>query len=165
MKKMNFLIVGLFVMLFFVITTNHALLFAAEAQKETVEGKCYVVAIRGKAIYGQQTPATTQSQIEVEPMNINIPKGSCVVWVNWANRPEIRLSFAEGKACQSKTEAAMGFRFTPTTGCYITDYLKMGQTSSLRFMQAGTFKYDLFVEGRIAPVASGEVVVGSREKE
>lgn len=133
---------------------------AADAKMQAREGKCYIVAIHGKSIAGSQTtPATTQSIIEIQPQYLKIPKGACAVWVNWANRDEISISFKEGKECSSAAEAAMGYRFTPETGCFVTDYLQMGQTSSLRFVQLGKYKYDIFVRNRTAPVASGEIIV------
>lgn len=157
MKRIKSLIaVSIFMSLFVSAFMMAQPVTASAAEKE----KCYIVAIHGKSLAGSvNTPATTQTEVTVEPMSLRVPLGSCVVWVNWANRPEVSISFKEGKACQSAAEAYVGFKLTPKTGCFVTDYLQMGQTSSLMFMHVGTYKYELNVQGKVGPVATGEIVV------
>lgn len=157
MKKIKYLAIGTVVALFFITSTvmvKPTVISAAETKK----GECYVISIHGKSDY-VSTPMASHTQAEIIPESIRIAQGSCVVWVNWADRPEISISFNDGKTCKTVTKAPVGFKLDSGSGCYLTDYLTLGATSSLRFMEVGTYKYELHVDGKIAPIAKGQVAV------
>jgi plastocyanin len=84
---------------------------------------------------------TIQSQEGISPDTLKIKKGDCVVWLNWTHGEDLKIIFKEGKRCQDNTKAPVGFKMWK--GCYVTDYLDYGRTSSLVFDQAGTFKYEV----------------------
>ncbi|MBU4037466.1 MAG: hypothetical protein KKA35_13655, partial [Proteobacteria bacterium] len=144
------------VMLFFIasfIVANPGTVNAVEQAKD----QCFVVSLNGNI--SPQSAAKMDQVITITPQYMNVPVGSCVVWVNWVRGPEISTSFKEGKTCAATTKSAVGYSITPETGCFITDFLPEGATSSLRFMEAGDYKYDIYVKGRKAPLASGKITV------
>ena len=71
-----------------------------------------------------------------------LDKGTCVVWVNWVRTEEIKITFEDGKTCKDVTDAPLGFKMTEDN-CYVTNWVPLGGTSSLRFMEKGTFKYEI----------------------
>ena len=107
--------------------------------------------------------------IRIEPAQLEIEKGSCVVWINWVTAQQTRVVFKEdGKKCKDATDAPTGFEFAEN--CYLTNFLTAGGTSSLRFFEPGTFKYVVEVPGQrqsTAPLklghgevqGTGEIVV------
>jgi hypothetical protein len=69
-----------------------------------------------------------------------------VVWINWVPSNDVSINFKEdGKRCSDTTEAPVGFKMSEN--CYITDFISLGGTSSLKFNEAGTFKYQVEVPG------------------
>ena len=161
MKKTKFWVASTVVMSFvvmsFLVARPVTISAADPARGKSGEGQCYVINVKGNTF----TPPTIQNRekVRVEPAKLKVPQGACVVWVNWAKGPEISISFKEGKICDDVTESPVKFNLTPDNGCYVTGYLKMGETSSLRFMQAGTYKYEVFGQGEKEPTTTGEVVV------
>lgn len=85
---------------------------------------------------------TIQSHEGISPETLHIKKGDCVVWMNWTHGEDLKVVFKEGKRCQDMTKSPVGFKMD-WRGCYVTDYLDFGTTSSLVFDQAGTFKYEV----------------------
>ncbi len=70
------------------------------------------------------------------PQYTRVPKGSCIIFMNWVSLGEIMINFKEGKTCQDVTQAPMGFKLDPKFGCYVTDYVRRGETTSLMFIEA-----------------------------
>jgi hypothetical protein len=77
----------------------------------------------------------------------------------------VRVIFKEGKKCADMTKAPVKFK-PDFSGCYLTDYLNFGETSSLLFVEAGRFDYEvefgraaggLYGPGRT--IISGSIVV------
>jgi hypothetical protein len=107
---------------------------------ETIDAQsCRIVRISGGA--GVQV-----TDINIEPQSLMIPKGTCVVWFNRAKAQEVKVVFEEGKTCQNLTDAPVGFKIDAAKDCYVTDYISFGGTSSLRFVEEGTFKYTVETE-------------------
>ena len=120
---------------------------------EEKEGdKCFMVRIQGKG------PAAKDQVVNLTPQYLAVPAGSCIIFINWVRADEVMVSFEEGKTCANVTQAPSGFGLSDK-GCYVTDYLPMGKTSSLMFMEAGDFRYDIKLEGMAAPVAQGQITV------
>jgi len=87
-------------------------------------------------------PVYIRSQAGIEPETLNVAKGDCVVWINWTRGEDVRVIFMEGKKCADMTKAPI--RFKPDfSGCFLTDYLNFGETSSLVFVEAGRFDYEV----------------------
>lgn len=94
--------------------------------------------------------------IKIEPRTTRISKGDCLVWLNWARTENVTVGFEEGKKCDDVTDAPVGFKLD-ASNCYVTSYIPLGGTSSLRFNEEGTFEY--IVEASGATKAKGEIIV------
>jgi len=123
-----------------------------------------------KAVNAQQCEivriyATFQPQpsTRLEPETLSIDKGGCIVWLNWG-RDKVKVNFRAGKECQAVTEAPTGFKFDKTQDCYVTDFLSLGGTSSLKFNDSGTYKYEVTWEGKQGVVQKGKVIVRAPEE-
>jgi len=93
----------------------------------------------------------------IEPDTIFLSKGDCVVWFNRFVKEVVKISFQEGKKCMDVTNAPMGFSLN-AQGCYGTEWIPFGGTSSLRFMEKGTYKYT--VETKITKTKeNGRIIV------
>ena len=87
-------------------------------------------------------PVYIRSHAGVEPEVLNVAKGDCVVWINWTRGEDVQVNFKEGKKCADATTSPV--RFKPDfTGCYLTDYLAFGETSSLVFAEPGAYRYEV----------------------
>ncbi len=93
-------------------------------------------------------PVYIRSHAGVEPQFLNVAKGDCVVWINWTRGEDARVIFREGKKCADMTKSPVRFKHD-FSGCYLTDYLGFGETSSLVFVEAGKFDYEVEF-GRVA---------------
>lgn len=155
MKNGKFLVAGIVVFLLFIASfiVNPNPVNAGDKG----DGNCFVVSLKGNLTNSKS--ATGDEIITIAPQYLDVPVGSCVVWVNWIRGAEISTSFKEGKACAVSTQSPVGFRLTPNMGCYVTDFLAQGETTSLRFMEPGTYKYDIYTQNRVAPLASGKIIV------
>lgn len=78
----------------------------------------------------------------IQPEKVFIDKGDCVVWLNWSRAEDVKVIFKEGKKCADITKAPSRFEMD-ASGCYLTDYLPFGATSSLLFVQPGTLNYEV----------------------
>jgi hypothetical protein len=87
-------------------------------------------------------PVYIRSHAGIEPETLNVAKGDCVVWINWTRGEDVRVIFREGKKCSDMTKAPVRFK-QDFSGCYLTDYLNFGETSSLVFVEAGKFDYEV----------------------
>ncbi|MBU1055944.1 MAG: hypothetical protein KKC46_19265 [Proteobacteria bacterium] len=155
MKKGKFLVASFVVMLLFIASfvVNPVAVNAGDKGDEN----CFIVSLKGN-ISSEQT-AAGEKIITIAPQYLEVPVGSCVVWVNWVRGAEISTSFKEGKVCAVSTKSPVGFRLTPNMGCFVTDFLAQGETTSLRFMEPGTYKYDIYTQNMVAPLASGKIIV------
>lgn len=98
---------------------------------------CRVIRIQGMA---------THQSIRLEPEIIRIAKGDCVIWFNRAATQEVKVVFEDGKRCSTVSAAPVGFSLDHEN-CYVTTWLEFGATSSLRFMDPGSYQYMIAVEG------------------
>ena len=81
-----------------------------------------------------------EGALRIEPVEVSIPVGMVVVWVNMTRKAEPRIEFAEGMKCELSTEASGDFKLDERK-CFITDYVQVGGSSSLKFIGPGTFNY------------------------
>jgi len=102
---------------------------------------------------------TSGKLVRLEPETLYIAKGTCVIWINWVQAKEVRVNFREdGKKCQDATESPMGFKFAEN--CFVTNYLPLGGTSSLRFNDEGTFAYEVEIPGETRTAGSLGLAAG-----
>ena len=98
---------------------------------------CHVIRIN-------QEKGGAGSYIEVTPQIAKVPKGACVIWVNWVAENRIRVTFEEhAQACMKSTGAPAGFK--EVENCYLSEFIPLGKSVSLHFREAGTFKYQVEV--------------------
>jgi len=142
-KKRVFIAVGL------VLALSMAILLTLPERAFTRE--CRIIRIN-------QSPDIAGA-IALEPDTIWVEKGTCVVWFNKVRTqtPEVQLKFRDGKKCQEMTEAPVGFSYDSIEDCYVTNWIPIYGTSSLRFMQPGTYEYE--VSGKGKETATGKIVV------
>ena len=100
-----------------------------------------IVKIHGGATYSTQS-------LRLEPDILTVKKGSVIIWNNWAKASNVKVIFEEGKICQDVTEAPMGF-LLDARQCYVTTWIPLGGTSSLRFTENGTYNYMVETTGGI----------------
>ena len=86
--------------------------------------------------------------IRIEPDITLISEGGVVIWNNWAKSSEVKIVFEEGKVCQDVTEASMGFTLDAKQ-CYVTTWIPLGGTSSLRFTEKGKYPYVVEAAGGV----------------
>ena len=117
---------------------------------ETISAQeCRIIKISGRA---------DQHTIMIDPETIFLSKGDCAVWFNRFVADEIMVKFDDGKRCVDVTQAPMGFSLNEQS-CYVTNYLPFTGTSSLRFMQAGTYMYTVHAKNIQGSWAKGSIVV------
>ena len=93
---------------------------------------------------------------------LSIDQGACVIWVNWG-QDNVQVKFREGKKCEDVTEGPTGFKLD-AENCYVTDFLPLGATSSLKFNEEGTYDYEVTWENQKGLVAKGKIMVRKVEK-
>ena len=103
-----------------------------------------------------------QASTRLEPDILSIGKGGCVVWLNWG-RDKVKVNFREGKKCDVVTESPAGFSYDKTQDCYVTDFIALGGTSSLKFEEPGTYDYEVTWENRAGVLQKGKVIVRAPE--
>jgi plastocyanin len=97
-----------------------------------------------------------EGSLRIEPPKVTIPVGMVVVWVNMTRKAEPRIKFAEGMKCELSTEASADFKLDEQK-CFITDYVQVGGSSSLKFIGPGTFNYH--VENKTGQHGKGTIIV------
>ena len=106
-------------------------------------------------VYGDQGQG--EPHVRIDPQNIAVDKGSCVIWVNWG-KVNMKVNFRQGEQCMKVTESAAGFKLE--NGCYATGWLQRGTTVSLVFTEPGTYEYQVEWEsGKVTE--TGRIVVMS----
>jgi hypothetical protein len=112
--------------------------FFLTAKQLTYAQECRIIRIL------EEKKGSVGRVIRIEPHALQIAKGTCVIWINWARHHEVNVVFSEdGKKCQDMTDAPVGFKMVEN--CYLTDYIPLAGTSSLRFNEAGVFNYEVQV--------------------
>lgn len=105
-------------------------------------------------LYGEAAPPG--NELRIEPNTLLVPKGTCVIWSNWIKAQEVKIVFEEGKKCEDVTDAPTGFKLD-AHNCYVASFVSPGGTSSLRFTEEGTFKYEVIADGMVKE--EGQIVV------
>jgi len=111
--------------------------------------ECRIIKIHGR---------TEHPSIMIEPETTFLSKGDCVVWFNRFTAEDVKVTFEEGKKCLDVTNAPMGFSLNAQT-CYVTSWMPFVGTSSLRFMEKGTYEYSVEAKNIGGVKAKGRIVV------
>jgi hypothetical protein len=80
-----------------------------------------------------------KKSLMVEPVSVTVPKGGIVVWVNEGAIDEVKVNFEEGKKCADVTSATKDFNLE--AACFVTTWIPLTGTTSLKFNEPGTFHY------------------------
>ncbi|MFH2045734.1 MAG: hypothetical protein ABIK92_11375 [Pseudomonadota bacterium] len=156
MRKFKLLVAG--VILMFLFTASFIVNPERVDAGDVIKDQCLIVSLQGEI--DSDKPEKMDNAITITPQDLDISVGACAVWVNWIRGAEISISFKEGKVCKISTDySKFGFRLTPDIGCFVTDFLQQGETTSLRFMEPGTYKYNIYTHNRKSPLASGKINV------
>jgi hypothetical protein len=139
MKAKKLLLIGIGAALIFSL-----IIILVYQDKSNAAEKCSIVNIRSYA--------------GVEPEVLKVTKGDCVVWINWTRGEDVKVIFKEGKKCADITKAPVGFKLD-SSGCYVTDFLAFGQTSSLMFPVAGSFDYEVEFQRKVGKAVKGSIQV------
>jgi hypothetical protein len=95
----------------------------------------------------EQEKGSGGTRLEIYPEKITVPVGTCTVWINWAAKQEVKVSFQENaKQCIISTEASTGFQeleLKDGETCYVSESLPKGRTASLVWKKPGVYKYTL----------------------
>jgi len=111
--------------------------------------ECRIIKIHGR---------TEHPSIMIEPETVFLSKGDCVVWFNRFTAEDVKVTFADGKKCLDVTHAPMGFSLN-AQACYVTSWMPFVGTSSLRFMEKGTYEYSVEAKNIGGVKAKGRIVV------
>lgn len=123
---------------------------------------CFLISLHGWKPPVNVSPAADETPVNIYPQYARVAQGSCIIWVNWVRRPGIRISLQKGAASRNAIQAARGFNYDDATSSYRTDFFDQGGVVSMRLMEPGTYKYSVNIQGRIAPVATGDITVTKR---
>ena len=66
--------------------------------------------------------------------------------------------FEDGKSCVDVTDAPAGFTLNAKS-CYVTSWIPFTGTSSLRFMEKGTYTYVVEAKGMQDKKVKGQIIV------
>ena len=111
--------------------------------------ECRIIKIHGR---------TEHPSIMIEPETIFLSKGDCAVWFNRFTAEDVKVTFEDGKKCSDVTKAPLGFSLNAKS-CYVTSWMPFVGTSSLRFMEKGTYEYSVEAKNIGGVKAKGRIVV------
>ena len=132
-KKKQLIAIGIsFVFIMFFLLINTGIVNAQEAREELAQKEnCQIIRIY----------KDTEKRVRIEEQTTTIPKGGCVIWVNWSPTQKVDITFEEGKKCEDIVDASSDFQLN-NKGCFISHLiLPKGETASLVFKKEGTFDY------------------------
>ena len=113
---------------------------------QTNQGTVNAKETRIVRIFGGETYSL--KSIRLEPQYLTISKDTVVIWNNWARAHEVKVIFEEGKKCEDVTDAPTGFKLD-AANCYVTSWIPLGGTSSLKFTEKGVYKYVVETSGGV----------------
>ena len=101
------------------------------------------------------------SGLLIDPVTRYVTKNTIVVWLSGVPENEIQIVFEEGKTCRDVTANPNmnipGF-FLDSKNCYVTSFLPYAATTTLQFVEVGTYEYEVVTEdGKMK--TKGKIVV------
>jgi len=94
----------------------------------------------------------------LDPSILQIDKEAIVVWLSGVMGVDVQVIFMDGKTCRDVTANPDAFQLNEKKGCYVTSFMGFAETSSLQFLQSGTYRYYVAtVTGQIK--ARGTIIV------
>ena len=93
----------------------------------------------------------------LDPVDLKVEKNTVVIWLNSVQGKDIQVIFMDGKTCKDVSANQKEFSLN-SENCYVTTFMRYGKTSSLQFVESGTYKYYVATErGDIK--ATGSIIV------
>ena len=77
----------------------------------------------------------------LDPPTLQVDKETIVVWLSGVPKEDVQVIFMEGKTCRDVTANPSEFQLNEKKGCYVTSFMGFAETSSLPFMESGTYRY------------------------
>lgn len=103
---------------------------------------------------------TEKGDLVLDPPVIYVNKGTVIIWTNGIDgKEEVQVVFADGKRCKvvSFSPAQNGFSLD-AKACYATIFMPYASTSSLKFLDIGTFEYSVATQDEKKKV-KGKIIV------
>lgn len=97
----------------------------------------------------------------LNPQVLNAKQNNIVVWMNGVFDKEVQVVFQEGKTCRDVTanpNLKMPGFFLDSKSCYVTSFLPYSMTSTLQFINVGTYDYEVISEDGTM-TAKGKIIV------
>ena len=115
----------------------------------TDASECRIIRLLGGSTQSKQ-------KVRIEPSTMWIQKGTCVIWYNWTKSGEVKITFQKTKKQKYKDflKSPMGFEVSAKA---FTARIPHGGTSSMRFVETGTYSYEVGTIG--GAKQSGQIVV------
>ena len=76
----------------------------------------------------------------LDPPVLQVDKNTIVVWLSSVQKEDIQVIFMEGKHCRDVTVNQKTFQMDPKN-CFVTSFMSFAETSSLQFIDSGTYRY------------------------
>jgi hypothetical protein len=76
----------------------------------------------------------------LDPATLQINKNAIVVWLSGVQGEDIQVVFMEGKTCKDVSAKPKEFNMN-SMGCYVSSFISYAGTSSLQFVESGTYHY------------------------
>ena len=97
----------------------------------------------------------------IDPATRYVTKDTIVVWLSGVPDIEVQIVFEEGKTCRDVTAnpnlKVPGF-FLDSKNCYVTSFLPYAATTTLQFVEVGTYEYEVVnTDGKLK--TKGKIVV------
>lgn len=97
----------------------------------------------------------------IDPATRYVKKNTIVVWLSGVPEIEVQIVFEEGKTCRDVTAnpnmKIPGF-FLDSRNCYVTSFLPYAGTTTLQFVEVGTYEYEVVIaDGKMK--TKGKIVV------
>jgi hypothetical protein len=89
-----------------------------------------------------ETNEAAPKTVFLSPPNITIAKNTIVIWVNFIDGPELNIVFDDADAAMAASKDQKGF-YLDTKGAFAAKYMPFIATSSVRFVQNGSFGYSI----------------------
>ena len=95
----------------------------------------------------------------IQPPALYVKKDAVVIWMSLVQDEDIQIVFEDGKRCMDVSYSPSKNEFSlDTKSCFVHNFLSYASTTSLKFLDTGTFEYLVYTkEGK--EKAKGKIIV------
>lgn len=95
----------------------------------------------------------------IQPPILYMTKGNVVIWMSWVQDEDIQIVFEDGKRCMDVSYSPNKNDFSLNVkSCYVHNYLSYASTTSLKFLDTGTFEYSVHTKNK-KEKTTGKIIV------